>query len=39
MGNLLSLNPKIHCLWADAKEHRGFADPDGKFFSGERRID
>src|SRR5438093_1781750 len=31
MGNLLSLNPKIHGLSADAKVHRGFSNSDGTF--------
>ena len=30
MGNLLSLNPKIHRLRADAKEDRGLAHADGQ---------
>jgi hypothetical protein len=31
MGNLLSLNPKIHRLRADAKENRSFPHTDGQF--------
>jgi hypothetical protein len=31
MGNLLSLNPKIHRLRADAKEDRSFPHTDGQF--------
>ncbi len=32
MGNLLSLNPKIHRLRADAKVYGGIADRERKFF-------
>jgi hypothetical protein len=31
MGNLLSLNPKIHRLRADAKKHGGFAHAEWDF--------
>ena len=33
VGNLLSLNPKIHRLRADAKENRSFPHTDGQFVS------
>src|SRR4051794_32816029 len=36
MGNLLSLNPKIHRLDADAQVHGGFANCQRKFFTSER---
>jgi hypothetical protein len=36
MGNLLSLNPKIHRLNAYAQVHRGFANSERKFFTSER---
>ena len=35
MGNLLSLNPKIHCLDADAQVRSGFADRERKLFGSE----
>jgi hypothetical protein len=34
MGNLLSLNPKIHRLWADTKKGRGFAHANWQFVNG-----
>jgi len=36
MGNLLSLNPKIHRLRADSQVGRSIADSERKVFSGER---
>jgi hypothetical protein len=36
MGNLLSLNPKIHRLDADAQVHRSFTDSERKLFTSER---
>jgi hypothetical protein len=38
MGNLLSLNPKVHSLDADAQVHCGFADCERKFFTSERDL-
>jgi hypothetical protein len=32
MGNLLSLNPKIHRLRTDAKKKGGFTDAERKLF-------
>jgi hypothetical protein len=34
MGNLLSLNPKIHRLRADAKKNGGFSHADRQFVGG-----
>ena len=38
MGNLLSLNPKIHRLDADTQVHSSFADCERKFFRSERNA-
>lgn len=38
MGNLLSLNPKIHSLNADAKVCRSVPDADQQFDIGERGL-
>jgi hypothetical protein len=38
MGDLLSLHPKIHCLYADAQINGRLADCEGQFLAKERRA-